>query len=149
MDSVVVIEEAKNRTKKGSKIPQDEIIEEKRELKLDPHKLSEIMFNTSNVHQTLSEIFAEESELKSKFEPIERPEEYLPLEDIINLLIKKKSWTQRELMEIVPGKAPMLSGFLDQINEWAEATYGDFLIEEDDNLYILNDDVLKFIKNRE
>ena len=40
----------------------------------------------------------------------------------------------------------MLNSLLDQINEWAENEYGDFLIEEDENSYTINSDVAELIK---
>ena len=153
-DNVITVEEAKGKPKKGSKIPREEVTEEKRELKLDPNKLSAIMHDTSDVHQTLSEIFTDENEIASHIKRIKDSAEHNVsvtekkdcLEEMISILIEKTSWTQSELMNLVRKKGLMLSSLLDEINEWAEDRYGDFLIEEDDNLYILNNDVIKFIK---
>lgn len=40
----------------------------------------------------------------------------------------------------------MLSSAIDEINEWSEEEYGDFLVEEDDNVYIVNEDVVNLIR---
>ena len=40
----------------------------------------------------------------------------------------------------------MLSSAIDEINEWSEDEFGDFLIEEDNNIYIVNAEVVNLIK---
>ena len=40
----------------------------------------------------------------------------------------------------------MLSSTIDEINEWSNEEFGDFLIEEDDDVYFVNKDVVNLIK---
>ena len=114
------------------------------------------MHDTSDVHQTLSEIFTDENEIASHIKRIKDSAEHNVsvtekkdcLEEMISILIEKTSWTQSELMNLVREKGLMLSSLLDEINEWAEDCYGDFLIEEDDNLFVKPGDVWLLGNNR-
>ena len=40
----------------------------------------------------------------------------------------------------------MLSSTIDEINEWSNEEFGDFLVEEDDDVYLVNKDVVSLIK---
>ena len=157
-DEVVVIEKGTSTKKKGSKIPTAIETNEKVELKLDTEKLEKIKINTSEIHNVLQEIFANEQAEVLKSEPVDNPissesenndEIENCLQDIVNIIIKQGTWARNELLNIIKNKGLMLSSVIDEINEWAEDKYGDFLIEEDNDVYILNEDVINLINNKE
>lgn len=149
----VVLEKISSKTQKNS---QDSAAkpEETIKLQLNAEKLAKVQINTAEIHTVLQEIFGEEQAETLKAEPKEdtvseenkqnQPEN--ELQNIIALLLEKESWTRNELMNIIQNKGLMLNSLLDQINEWAENTYGDFLIEEDDDMYAINSDVAELIK---
>ena len=153
-EEVVVIEKGTETKKKGSKIPTNIETEEKVELKLDTEKLEKIKINTSEIHNVLQEIFADEQTEVLKSEPIEtvssededKTEMESGLQSIINIIIKKGNWTRNELLNIIQNKGVMLSSAIDEINEWSEEEYGDFLVEEDNDVYIVNEDVVNLIR---
>ena len=68
------------------------------------------------------------------------------LQSIINIIIEKGNWTRNELLNIIQNKGVMLSSAIDEINEWSEEEYGDFLVEEDNDIYIVNEDVVNLIR---
>lgn len=153
-EEVVVIEKGTETKKKGSKIPTNIETEEQVELKLDPEKLEKIKINTSEIHNVLQEIFADEQTEVLKSEPIEtvslededKTEMESGLQSIINIIIEKGNWTRNELLNIIQNKGVMLSSAIDEINEWSEEEYGDFLVEEDNDVYIVNEDVVNLIR---
>lgn len=153
-EEVVVIEKGTETKKKGSKIPTNIETEEKVELKLDTEKLEKIKINTSEIHNVLQEIFADEQTEVLKSEPIEtvslededKIEMESGLQSIINIIIEKGNWTRNELLNIIQNKGVMLSSAIDEINEWSEEEYGDFLVEEDNDVYIVNEDVVNLIR---
>ena len=153
-EEVVVIEKGTETKKKGSKIPTNIETEEKVELKLDTEKLEKIKINTSEIHNVLQEIFADEQTEVLKSEPIEtvslededKIEMESGLQSIINIIIEKGNWTRNELLNIIQNKGVMLSSAIDEINEWSEEEYGDFLVEEDNDIYIVNEDVVNLIR---
>ncbi|MBQ8459374.1 TerB N-terminal domain-containing protein [bacterium] len=153
-DDVVVVEKGTTTKKKGSKIPTNIETEEKIELKLDTEKLEKIKINTSEIQNVLQEIFADEQAEVLKSEPPEtvsaENEDKVEIENglqgIINIIIEKENWTRNELLNIIQNKGVMLSSAIDEINEWSEEEYGDFLVEEDDDVYIVNEEVVNLIK---
>ncbi len=153
-DDVVTVEKGTSIMKKGSKIPTEIETDEKVELKLDTEKLEKIKINTSEIHNVLQEIFADEQTEVLKSEPIEtvslededKTEMESGLQSIINIIIKKGNWTRNELLNIIQNKGVMLSSAIDEINEWSEEEYGDFLVEEDNDVYIVNEDVVNLIR---
>ena len=153
-DDVVTVEKGTSIKKKGSKIPTEIETDEKVELKLDTEKLEKIKINTSEIHNVLQEIFADEQTEVLKSEPIEtvslededKTEMESGLQSIINIIIKKGNWTRNELLNIIQNKGVMLSSAIDEINEWSEEEYGDFLVEEDNDVYIVNEDVVNLIR---
>ena len=153
-DNVVLVEKGTSTKKKGSKIPANLETEEKIELKLDTKKLEKIKINTSEIQNLLQEIFAEEKAEVLKSEPVEnisREDEYnteivSDLQCLVNIIIKKENWTRNELLNVIQNKGMMLSSTIDEINEWSEEEYGDFLVEENDDVYIVNQDVVNLIK---
>lgn len=153
-DDVVVVEKGTAIKKKGSKIPTDIETEAKVELKLDTEKLEKIKINTSEIQNVLQEIFAEEEAEILKSEPIEtvstEDEDKTGIENglqsIVNIIIEKENWTRNELLNIIQNKGMMLSSTIDEINEWSEEEYGDFLVEEDGDVYLVNEDVVNLIK---
>ncbi len=153
-DNVVLVEKGTSTKKKGSKIPANLETEEKIELKLDTKKLEKIKINTSEIQNLLQEIFAEEKAEVLKSEPVEnisREDEYnteivSDLQCLVNIIIKKENWTRNELLNVIQNKGMMLSSTIDKINEWSEEEYGDFLVEENDDVYIVNQDVVNLIK---
>ncbi|MDD7281719.1 MAG: tellurite resistance TerB C-terminal domain-containing protein, partial [Erysipelotrichaceae bacterium] len=128
--------------------------DEKVELKLDTEKLEKIKINTSEIHNVLQEIFAEEEAEVFKSEPIEKisPENEdnieieSGLQSLVNIIIEKENWTRNELLNAIQNKGMMLSSAIDEINEWSEEEYGDFLVEEDNDVYIVNEDVVNLIR---
>ena len=153
-DDVVTVEKGTSIKKKGSKIPTEIETDEKVELKLDTEKLEKIKINTSEIHNVLQEIFADEQTEVLKSEPIEtvslededKTEMESGLQSIINIIIEKGNWTRNELLNIIQNKGVMLSSAIDEINEWSEEEYGDFLVEEDNDVYIVNEDVVNLIR---
>lgn len=153
-NEVVVVEKGTETKKKGSKIPTNFETEEKIELKLDTEKLEKIKINTSKIHNVLQEIFADEQAEILKSESTEiissKDEENTDIESglqgIVNIIIEKENWTRNELLNIIQNKGMMLSSAIDEINEWSEEEYGDFLVEEDDDVYIVNEEVVNLIK---
>lgn len=156
-DDVVVVEKGVATKKKGSRIPKNIKSDERIELKLDVKKLEKIKINTSEIHNVLQEIFADEQAEVLKSEPIEtvssEDEDKKEIESgllgIVNIIIDKESWTRNELLNIIQNKGMMLSSAIDEINEWSEEEYGDFLVEEDDDVYLINEAVVNLIKNKE
>ena len=71
------------------------------------------------------------------------------LPDIITRILEKESWSREELLNIIQNTGKMLASTIDEINAWSEEKYGDFLIEEEDSLYLVNEDVAELIKNGE
>lgn len=155
-DEIVVVEKGVATNKKGSKIPINIDTAEKIEFKLDINKLEKIKTNTSEIHSVLQEIFADEQVQELKQEPIEQtliedkdtPKLENNLQDIINIIVEKETWTRNELLNVIHGKGIMLGSIVESINEWSEEAYGDFLIEEDDNIYIINQDVVGLMNNK-
>jgi hypothetical protein len=144
--------------KKGSKIPKyQEKVEDNTTLMLDVDKLNAIKINTSEIHSVLEEIFEEsieneeiETEVRDESDTIEKSKiKNNYLDSLINQLLEKETWTRNELLNIIQDKGLMLSSAIDEINEWAEENFGDFLVEEDDNTYIVNNDVKNLIENKE
>lgn len=125
-------------------------------LQLNTEKLAKVQINTAEIHTVLQEIFGEEQAEAIKSEPQEtdipeEDEQNQPdndLQTIITTLLEKENWTRSELMNIIQNKGIMLNSLLDQINEWAENEYGDFLIEEEDTIYTINSDVAELIKQK-
>lgn len=123
------------------------------ELKIDSERLQEIKINTSEIHNVLEEIFTEEQkehEEQAEAAPKEstaEPENQL--QDIINALIEKDSWKREELLKIIQNTGKMLASIIDDVNACTEENYGDFLIEEDNGIYLVNADVAMLIKNEE
>ncbi|MBS6602771.1 MAG: hypothetical protein KH301_03305 [Brachyspira sp.] len=123
-------------------------------MKLNAEKLEKIKINTSEIHSVLQEIFAEEQAEILKAEPIEttnsedmdKTEIENGLQNIVNIIIEKENWTRNELLNVIQNKGMMLSSTIDEINEWSNEEFGDFLIEEDDDVYFVNKDVVKLIK---
>lgn len=156
-DNVVVVEKGTTTKKQGSKIPKNVESDKKIELKLDTEKLEKIKINTSEIQNVLQEIFADEQAEVLKSEPTEtlssededKKEIESGLQGIVNIIIDKENWTRNELLNIIQNKGIMLSSAIDEINEWSEEEYGDFLVEEDDDVYIVNEDVVNLIKNKE
>lgn len=155
----IVIE--KESTKKGSaKSPVTDYTKPVA-LKIDPKKLAEIQINTSEIHTVLEEIFAEDQNagllaeqeksmtLKESVTKEENNEAETgnPLQDTIDHIIKKESWTREELLKTIQNTGKMLASAIDEINAWSEENYGDFLIEEEDRTYSVNEDVAALIKN--
>ena len=153
-DDVVTVEKGTSIMKKGSKIPTEIETDEKVELKLDAEKLEKIKINTSEIHNVLQEIFAEEEAEVLKSEPVEKnsPENEdnieieSSLQGLVNIIIEKENWTRNELLNAIQNKGMMLSSAIDEINEWSEEEYGDFLVEEDNDVYIVNEDVVNLIR---
>ena len=153
-DDVVIVEKGTSTKKKGSKIPANIELDDKLELKLDTEKLEKIKINTSEIHNVLQEIFAEEQAEILKSEPIEvdnsedddKTEIENGLQNIVNIIIEKENWTRNELLNIIQNKGMMLSSAIDEINEWSNEEFGDFLVEEDDAVYLVNEDVVNLIK---
>ncbi len=153
-EEVVMIEKGTGTKKKGSKIPINIETEEKVELKLNTEKLEKIKINTSEIHNVLQEIFADEQVQVLKSEPAEtvssedeaKGKIESGLQSIINIIIEKENWTRNELLNIIQNKGVMLSSAIDEINEWSEEEYGDFLVEEEDDVYIVNEEVVNLIK---
>ena len=153
-DEVVTVEKGTSIKKKGSKIPTEIETDEKVELKLDAEKLEKIKINTSEIHNVLQEIFAEEEAEVFKSEPIEKispeNEDNIEIESglqgLVNIIIEKENWTRNELLNAIQNKGMMLSSAIDEINEWSEEEYGDFLVEEDNDVYIVNEDVVNLIR---
>lgn len=153
-DDVVIVEKGTSTKKKGSKIPANIELNDKLELKLDTEKLEKIKINTSEIHNVLQEIFAEEQAEILKSEPIEvdnseyddKTEIENGLQNIVNIIIEKENWTRNELLNVTQNKGMMLSSAIDEINEWSNEEFGDFLVEEDDDVYLVNEDVVNLIK---
>lgn len=153
-DDVVIVEKGTSTKKKGSKIPANIELDDKLELKLDTKKLEKIKINTSEIHNVLQEIFAEEQAEILKSEPIEvdnsedvdKTEIENGLQNIVNIIIEKENWTRNELLNVIQNKGMMLSSAIDEINEWSNEEFGDFLVEEDDDVYLVNEDVVNLIK---
>ena len=68
------------------------------------------------------------------------------LQGLVNIIIEKENWTRNELLNAIQNKGMMLSSAIDEINEWSEEEYGDFLVEEDNDVYIVNEDVVNLIR---
>ena len=153
-EEVVIVEKGTGTQRKGSKIPTNIELNEKVELKLNAEKLEKIKINTSEIHSVLQEIFAEEQAEILKAEPIEtansedmdKTEIENGLQNIVNIIIEKENWTRNELLNVIQNKGMMLSSTIDEINEWSNEEFGDFLIEEDDDVYFVNKDVVNLIK---
>lgn len=71
------------------------------------------------------------------------------LPNIITRILEKESWSREELLNIIQNTGKMLASTIDEINAWSEEKYGDFLIEEENSLYLVNEDVAELIKNGE
>ena len=153
-EEVVIVEKGTGTKRKGSKIPTNIELNEKVELKLNAEKLEKIKINTSEIHSVLQEIFAEEQAEILKAEPIEttnsedmdKTEIENGLQNIVNIIIEKENWTRNELLNVIQNKGTMLSSTIDEINEWSNEEFGDFLVEEDDDVYLVNKDVVNLIK---
>lgn len=155
-DEVVIIENGHSAKRKGSKIPQNIETNEKIDLKLDTKKLEKIKINTSEVQNVLQKIFADEHDEIPKTEPEKniladndnRNDVKNGLQNIISIIIEKRNLTRNELLNMIQNKGVMLNGFIDQINEWSEENFGDFLLEENEDIYEVNEDVANLIRNR-
>ena len=98
--------------------------------------------------------FAEEQAEILKSEPIEadnledddKTDIENGLQNIVNIIIEKENWTRNELLNVIQNKGMMLSSAIDEINEWSNEEFGDFLVEEDDDVYLVNEDVVNLIK---
>ena len=153
-EEVVIVEKGTGTKRKGSKIPTNIELNEKVELKLNAEKLEKIKINTSEIHSVLQEIFAEEQAEILKAEPIEtansedmdKTKIENGLQNIVNIIIEKENWTRNELLNVIQNKGMMLSSTIDEINEWSNEEFGDFLVEEDDDVYLVNKDVVSLIK---
>ena len=140
----VIFEEIHSKTQNAEEI----------KLQLNKEKLAKVQINTAEIHTVLQEIFGEEQEASPQSEPQEQNvsdemgqnQQGNAFRDIVTILLEKENWTRNELMNIIQHKGMMLNSILDEINEWAENEYGDFLIEESENIYAINNDVAELIK---
>lgn len=150
----VILEEMLSKTQNNAQSPAAAKPAEEIKLQLNKEKLAKVQINTAEIHTVLQEIFGEEQKANLQAEPQEQnaPEEKEQnqqenaLQDVITILLEKENWTRNELMNIIQHKGMMLNSILDEINEWAENEYGDFLIEENENIYTINNDVAELIK---
>ena len=157
VDEVIIVKKGTSIKKKGSKIPSNVDMDEKVELKLDVKKLEKIKINTSEIHNVLQEIFTDEQAEVLKSEPVEtiHPENEnnaeikSDLQSIVNVIIEKENRTRNELLNIIQNKGMVLSSAIDEINKCSEEKYGDFLVEENHDVYIVNEDIVNLIKNKE
>ena len=162
----IIIEKVSHQKEKGTRAPARPDYTVPIELKIDPKRLEAIKINTSEIHTVLEEIFTEEQkEQKDQSEPLAEAEENMTesmaqeenngaetenlLPDIITRILEKESWSREELLNIIQNTGKMLASTIDEINAWSEEKYGDFLIEEEDSLYLVNEDVAELIKNGE
>lgn len=152
----VILEQISSKTQKSAQGSDAAKPAEEIKLQLNTEKLAKVQINTAEIHTVLQEIFGEEQAEAIKSEPQEtdipeEDEQNQPdndLQTIITTLLEKENWTRSELMNIIQNKGIMLNSLLDQINEWAENEYGDFLIEEEDTIYTINSDVAELIKQK-
>lgn len=148
----VILEEISSKTAKNLQGSAYAKPDESIKLQLNKEKLAKVQINTAEIHTVLQEIFGEEAALQSEpqektvLEETEENQLENALQDIVAILMEKENWTRNELMNIIQNKGMMLNSVLDEINTWAENTYGDFLIEEDENMYTINTDVSELIK---
>jgi len=121
-------------------------------LNLDENKLNTIKNDTKEIHNLLSEIFIDEKEnfINDKATNIDLQQENTNnIDDFIKIIIEKNTWTKQELINIMKDKSVMISSVIDEINEWSNEQYGDFLLEEENSIYILNEDVRNLIMNKD
>lgn len=147
-----IIIERESKKDKGAKSAARPDYSEPVALKIDPERLKAIKINTSEIHSVLEEIFAEEQEEDVSAKPAEPKEMIEPenqLQNIITALLEKESWTRDELLKIMQNAGTMLASTIDEINAWSEEEYGDFLIEEENRVYSINEDVAGLIKHKE
>lgn len=152
----VILEQISSKTQKSAQGSEAVKPAEEIKLQLNTEKLAKVKINTAEIHTVLQEIFGEEqadamqSEPKEEDIPEENEQNQLDsdLQATITMLLEKENWTRNELMNIIQNKGLMLNSLLDQINEWAENEYGDFLIEEEDTMYTINSDVAELIKQK-
>lgn len=159
-DAPVLIKEVESTTKSGSIIPKpvesvSDEVQTNKALILDKEKISNILADTSNVQRVLHDIFSAEDGTECI---VEEPDEvevadesYLESNymDFINFLLEKSEWAEFELLGICQNLGLMLNSAIDKINEWADENFGDFLIEEDDGKYQINNDIAVMVKNQE
>ena len=121
-------------------------------LNLDENKLNTIKNDTREIHHLLSEIFIDEKEnlITDKDTNIDSQQENTNnINDFIKIIIEKNTWTKQELLNIIKDKTIMISSVIDEINEWSNEQYGDFLLEEENSIYILNEDVKNLIISKD
>lgn len=121
-------------------------------LNLDENKLNTIKNDTKEIHNLLSEIFIDEKEnsINDKATNIDLQQKNTNnIDDFIKIIIEKNTWTKQELINIMKDKSVMISSVIDEINEWSNEQYGDFLLEEENSIYILNEDVRNLIMNKD
>lgn len=114
-------------------------------LNLDENKLNTIKNDTKEIHNLLSEIFVDEKAINID----SQQENTNNIDDFVKIIIEKNSWTKQELINIIKDKSVMISSVIDEINEWSNEQYGDFLLEEENSIYILNEDVRNLIINKD
>lgn len=127
------------KTKKENKQNVNDI---KIEFGIDFNKLSSIKNDTEDIHNVLTDIFSEEDDneeeqyiIKEDKNNDELDEKYL---DFIAFVKQKEEWSESELKAYCKEHKMMLNNAIDVVNEYYDEKYGDYLIEEEDENFFIN-----------
>lgn len=112
------------------------------ELNINFTKLNLIQNDTIDIHNTLTNIFFEEDEeIKIKTQnAIDENYETLNKKyiDFIEFLKQKNVWKEDELKNYCKNNKLMLNDAISTINDYYDNNYSDYLIEEENNLFYIN-----------
>lgn len=153
----VVIQISRGETKIGSKIPKGpkQKVASNYKVILDKVKIDSILDDTTQVQKVLNDVFSDETDsfieeknVISTNDPFESVLD-IKLNQLISILIKKSDWSKEDVKLKCTELDLMVNAAIDKINEWAEESYGDFLIEDEGSACSINQDVLLLMNKEE
>lgn len=156
----ILIKAEKVQPRQGSKIPKnpEKAITEVH-IKLDKNKIADILKDTSSVKETLAKVFVDEvtseeviAEQRSMEIQDEESIDYNELDskhlEFLGCLLEKNKVHKKELTALAKNMGLMVNSAIDCINEWTDEVHGDFLLEEDDDMFVLNKKIAALVKRK-
>ena len=149
----VEVTKAKRSAREGESIPQPVEVDEAAEIQLDEGRITEILANTREVAEILSEVLVKESGSRSDVDLEDMGEtgsvtvetsgekrEFAGLDaryhTILEELIQHPEWSDADFAELARKHGIMPAGMMEAVNDWSVERLGDDLIEHDDKIYV-------------
>lgn len=157
------VEQVRGRLSEGEPLPSPPTIAARAQrVRLDPEKLARLQVETAEVAKILSEVLdtdEDDEPSDSAASVTARPPGQRPngnsttaalsgldrrYHSVVELLCGRPSWSPTEAVALIKEQRIMPAGFVETVNEWAEDSHGDLLIEEGD-IWDINQEVREAI----